>query len=187
MARTLSLLVTSLLLLTSAVASASDDSAAFSPRTLTGNERVSHHFSSPVIKGTFLDGSGAMLVGGRGAALFKHQWGIGGGGFTLVSGNGERTLSYGGPAVNYIFFPESLVHFDVGLMVAWGRSSGPGVASHGVFLLEPEAHLELNVARSFRIAMGVGYRHVVDRDNLLRSAPGLSAVVFGFGLRFGNF
>lgn len=174
-----------LLLFFGGVASADDD--AFSPRTLTGHERGSRHFSSPVLKATTLDGEGAILVGGRGAALFRHRWGIGGGGFTLVSGNGERTLSYGGPALNYIFFPESVVHFDVGLMVAWGRSSGPATGSHGVFLLEPEAHLEVNVTRSFRLALGVGYRHVFDRDDFPRGEQAASGVVFAFGLRFGHF
>lgn len=194
MARTLALLAGSLLLL-STVAYADEDAAdvateekpAFSPRTLTGSDRVSHQFSSPILKATWVDGRGAMLVGGRGAALFKHQWGLGGGGFTLVSGDGKRTLSYGGPAVNYIFFPESVVHFDVSLMLAWGRASGPDTVSHGVFLVEPEVNLEVNVARSFRIALGVGYRHVADRGSLLAGSPGLSGAVFGFGLRFGNF
>lgn len=184
MTRTLALLAGPLLLL-SGVASADD--AGFSPRTLTGNNRVAHQFSSPVLKATWLDGGGAILVGGRGGALIKHQLGVGGGGFTLVSGNGERSLSYGGPAVNYIFFPESLVHFDVGLMVAWGRARAPDTESHGVFLLEPEANLELNVARSFRLALSAGYRYVVDRGSLLTGERALSGFVFGVGLRFGNF
>lgn len=160
----------------------------FSIRTLTGRVRTSHHFSSPVLKGTRINGATGLLIGGRGAVLYDHSFGIGGGGFTLVSGDGETTLSYGGPALNYIFFPESVVHFDVGLMAAWGRGGERLGEFRSIFLLEPEAHVEINVTGSIRIALGAGYRHVFERGRGQTStSSALSGVTFMGALRFGNF
>ncbi len=159
----------------------------FKPRTLLEANPNTSQFASPVIKGTVVDGGAAMLIGGRGAALFMHSLGVGGGGLSKVAGSTDRSLAYGGLLVNYIFFSESLLHFDVGVMAGWGRSSEPGGPQVGIFVLEPEANLELNVTGRVRVVLGASYRHVAARGSGFSSVPGLTGLAGTFALRFGSF
>lgn len=166
----------------------SDTDDGFKPRTLIGDEALHWGgFGSPVLKVTSIDGSGAIFMGGRGAALLNHTLAFGGGGYALVAGQGERSLYYGGPAVNLVFFSEKLVHFDVGVLVGWGGTSIGEAPTRPLFVVEPEANLELNVAKNFRIALGVSYRYVTERGDFGAAARGLGGVSGNLAFRFGNF
>lgn len=165
------------------------EESGFRPRTLlqsSGKPSRWRGFSSPMIRASSLDGDRAFFIGGRGAAVFDHTFAIGGGGYTLLGGRDDASLSYGGPAVNIFFFPEKLVHFDLGLMTAWGRSRIGNAPSSGIFVLEPEVNVELNVAKSFRIALGASYRYVARSGSVTTAAPGLGGIAGTFALRFGS-
>lgn len=207
MARTIAALFSTVLLLSSGVAvaeesaqeetakqeTAKDEGARgdpnFKPNTLIGDGELHWGgFGSPVLKISSVDGRGAVLMGGRGAAVLNHAFAFGGGGFALVGGGtDDRSFAYGGPAVNFIFFAEKLVHFDLGLMVGWGSTSVADGPSRGVFVLEPEANLELNVAKNFRIALGASYRYVGESGGVTSAAKGLGGVSGNLAFRFGSF
>lgn len=166
---------------------AAEEQDTFRPRTLIGDGAASWGgFGSPVIKATSLAGGAAILVGGRGAAVLNHKVAIGGGGFGLAGRRDDLAFGYGGPSVNVIFFPESLVHFDVGALVGWGAARTGGVKT-GVFVLEPEVNLELNITHNMRLALGASYRHVTDVGGSTGIAPDFSGLTGTLALRFGTF
>jgi hypothetical protein len=171
----------------------------FQPRSLVPEgPRHWGGFGSPVLKVSSVGGSPALLVGGRGATLVNHVLAFGGGGFSLVSsapacdGCEQRpSLAYGGPTVNVLFFPEELLHLDVGALVGAGSADlpRPGVddTRRTVFVIEPEANLELNVTDHVRVALGVSYRYVLARGGGLARDAALSGLSGNIALRFGAF
>ncbi len=166
---------------------AAEEQETFRPKTLIGDRAASWGgFGSPVIKGTSLGGGTAILVGGRGAAVLNHTVAIGGGGFGLAGRRDDLAFGYGGPSVNVIFFPESLVHFDVGALVGWGGAR-TGSLETGVFVLEPEVNLELNITHNMRLALGASYRHVTEVSGATGIAPDFSGFTGTLALRFGTF
>ena len=87
--------------------------------------------------------------------------------------------------MNFIFFSSQLVHFDVGTMLAWGRASEDTWRSN-LLVVEPEANLELNVTRNFRVALGASYRYALETSGE-KHEVGLSGFAGSLALRFGTF
>ncbi len=183
-------LFTSLIALAGTSAFAHDEAPTedpnFTPKTLVGDTPMHWGgFGSPVIKLTTLGGDGAVLVGGRGATVLNHMLAFGAGGFGRAGGGRDMTLGYGGPTVNVIFFSDRLLHFDVGTMVAWGRASEEAWRSN-LFIVEPEANLELNMTQNFRIVLGGSYRFVLETSSV-KHEQGLSGLAGHLAFRFGTF
>jgi hypothetical protein len=143
------------------------------------------------------------FVGGKGAWLINHTVGIGGGGYGLtnpirIDGVEDMQMQFGcgGFMLEFIINSDELVHFDVSALIGGGGLAyevfdaslpyGRTYTEHPFFMLEPSAHLVLNVSHFFRIAAGGSYRHVNGVTSTYLSDNDLSGfsgeIVFMFGL-----
>jgi hypothetical protein len=168
-------------------------------------------FGGPMVAYTRFNGSDGLLVGGQGAVLINHLVYLGGGGYGLANRVGApsamidgqlRTmrydLGYGGGMIGVIIKNNHLLHAAAEVMIGGGgitwtqrdmENDGhmSGDKSDGFFVVQPAAHLELNVTRWMRVDAGAGYRFVTgvtlnDLDNSDVGGP-----VAGLTFRFGTF
>jgi hypothetical protein len=171
---------------------ASQDDA---PRVLLSGNLAHGGYGAPQVKATAVAGQAGLLMGGRGAWVIGHSLTLGGGGYGLAtrvdapeqaSGSATNTaisLGYGGFRAGYIIFPQDMVHFTVGLLIGGGgvsvvekraQSDIRTLHSASVFVLEPDAAIEVNITPSIRGAIDVSYRYMSDSG-----IPGLSSSAIG--------
>jgi hypothetical protein len=169
-------------------------SGAGSEQTLVSGDIESGGCGGPVLKLSGINDTFAVFVGGRGGWIINHSFIIGGGGYGLVtdvfvSGN-KLNMAYGGLWTEYILSSDNLVHFTFGTLIGMGNAhfDPEGKDQRTYFVLEPEANVELNVVRFFRLCAGVSYRFAIGVSGLSgvsdASLSGLSANIF---CKFGRF
>lgn len=172
-------------------------------------------FGGPMVKFSTIKNDFALLVGGYGGWLINHTFLIGGGGYGLSTrinaspsaqnkyGEGEQLklmFGYGGGVLEYVNRSNRLIHYSVSTLIGAGgvtyternqynyddgnEHKGP---TDAVFVLEPAANIELNVASFFRINAGASYRMVsgVNLEGLKNSD--LSGPSMNLALKFGVF
>jgi hypothetical protein len=133
---------------------------------------------------TRLNGENSAVVGGRGGWLIDHRLVIGGGGMgvatqvavpagtTPTDADHQLTFGYGGFWTEYVVAPGRLIHGSLGFLVGGGGLAfhrfrgGPmeDTRSDAVFVFDPTASVELNLASFVRLTMFVNYRMVTDVD-----------------------
>jgi len=158
--------------------------------TLIGDYAVEHGgFGGPVVKFSSVDGTFAAFVGGRGGWIINvrpgHTVVLGGGGYGLAndieairlnravpegraSAQTYLDFGYGGIEVEYVNRTRRLLHGAVQVLIGGGSVSFRDADNENlgdrfedeVFVLEPTAHLMLNVTSFLRIGGGAGYRFV---------------------------
>jgi hypothetical protein len=161
-------------------------------------------FGGPVAKISRVNGENAIFVGGRGGWIINHTFILGGGGYALVpnvrattpgsTGETQIELAYGGLELEYVGSSGKLLHSSFLLLVGGGAVSykqadstftSTDRSSHGFFIVEPSAHLHVNVTKFFRIAAGLSYRYVAGFSGPQSSNAELSgpagALTFEFG------
>lgn len=168
--------------------------------TLLGKARVSGGFGGPFMVQSRGDGSvgwgggGGVVVG----SFFLGGFGQGESfGTRVIQGvDHELSLGVGGIWLGVTYPTHKLVHPYGSLKLGWGglslspreRPNNRGF-NDAVFVVLPEAGLELNVVDWFRLVGHVGYRWVNGVDGLgghVR-ADAFNSVVWGVTLRFGSF
>ncbi|MBN2323349.1 MAG: hypothetical protein JXQ30_06410 [Spirochaetes bacterium] len=165
-----------------------------SEQTLIGEDIESGGCGGPVVKFSGVNDTFAVFVGGRGGWIINHSFVIGGGWYGLVtdvfvSGN-KLNMAYGGLWTEYILNSDNLVHFTFGTLIGMGNAhfDPQGTDQRTYFLFEPEANVEINVVRFFRVCAGVSYRFAIGVSGLSgvsdASLSGLSANLF---CKFGRF
>ncbi|HVG57751.1 MAG TPA: hypothetical protein VNA24_04305 [Hyalangium sp.] len=151
----------------------------------------------------------ALFFGGRGGWIVNHRFVLGVAGFAMVTrvpppagapnvGEDLRTeFRYGGLWLEYILFPDKLVHGSIGTLLAGGDVAyrrlrhtdreDQVVENDVVFAAEPVISLELNITRIFHLSVGAGYRYVgsVNLTGLRRED--LSGFTGSVILKFGKF
>lgn len=173
-------------------------------QTLISGDIESGGFGGPVLKATRINGTDALLVGGRGGWIINHTFVLGGGGYgltthvdsdTLGDGTVRRLdLGYGGVELEYLADSFRLIHWSASLLLGAGAVSfrdtvGNLVPENGdaFFVAEPGAYAVLNVTEFFRIAAGASYRFTtgVALERLAaEDVDGASIVVMA---KFGSF
>jgi len=162
-------------------------------------------YGGPVVKFNNIKGEFGLLVGGRGAWVINHSFGLGAGGYGLTNNiktdimiNGKQRriqFGYGGVFLEYVMNSHRMVHFTLSTLIGGGvvtLSDGDYLDNEGsfdntspFFALEPEAGIELNITTFFRINAGVSYLYIngVDKFNLTGDDfSGPSAyLIFKFG------
>jgi hypothetical protein len=129
----------------------------------------------------------AAFVGAHGALLLKHRVYLGMAGYGLATDEARAQIGgpdagpplemgYGGLLVGYVVPTPGLVQLTVDALLAGGGVKYDGTVASGiddewdgVFVFEPNAGLELKLARILRLGFGAGYRLVGGVDT-----PGLS-------------
>ena len=182
-----------LILLTPVMASAQQ-------KTLFGDNAYLSGYGGPICRVTRIAGEAAAFGGGRGALLVNGTWGLGFSGIGWsdrnVRGNDggsyEVDAGYGGVTFEYIWRTMELVHVAGELTTAAGGASQNPPASNSTgddafLVLEPAVMLEVNVARSFRIAAGGTYRFVNGIDLPAFTNDDFSGASFVVLFKFGRF
>ena len=170
--------------------------------TLFGKSRVVGGFGGPIVEYNFANDNTMVSVGGGGAVIIGDFF-IGGYGMGSTSTSWindvnndpfKIDLGHGGFWIGGTYPSHKLVHFFSSAKIGWGAVNmrfydDNFVIDDNVFVLEPEAGIEVNIFRWFRIAATAHYRWV---DGIDPSISGISRNYYnGFGanltFRFGGF
>lgn len=175
--------------------SAKDDSDWRQDTVLGGHRTIEQGgYGSVLLRASALNDDPALFVGGRGGWLLGHRLllGAAGAGQVLTVHSSDAAIEeypegknlefgYGGAFVAYHFLPERLVHPTAGLLIGAGglalsnrhfhdmNQDDRDFAANGVFIVEPEASLEVNMLDIMRLELTVSYRQALGVD-----LPGLS-------------
>lgn len=141
--------------------------------TLFNNARIVGAFGAPIVE-MGLGNDLATSVGGGGALVFRNVF-IGGYGMGSIDFGElieneeveEIDLGHGGFWIGYTPSPHRLLHLYTSARIGWGGvgvrlDDDPGFSDNfdNVFVMTPEAGIELNVASWLRVSGTVGYRFV---------------------------
>ena len=169
-------------------------------------ERVENGFVlAPDFKYTEIDHSSAKLAGVYGGWVYDHTLLLGAAGYWQTNQTAGSRMSYGGALVKWLVQNTEPVGFSLGALVGAGEARLPttvGFASfdddgHGTdnmpqvmttqsgtlllreqfFVFEPEADVNLKLARQVRLAVGVGYRVIGGAFNANSRLQGASGSV----------
>ncbi len=193
---------------------------------LSGKEVSISGFGGPTITFSQIQNDFALLTGGGGAVLFNQLFFVGGFGegistnhtlaqLTILNNYGSSTtyydlatnFGYGGFWLGYIYKPKKAVHLGLSTRLGWGNISlvendyhidrHDNIMSDAVFVVTPQAEVELNLYRWFKLNAGVGYRFVTGIDKTYLDPDGskrnffnksdFSRPQFTLGLLFGCF
>lgn len=165
-------------------------------------------FGGPFVQFTSINNQFGLLVGGGGGVIIDHTISIGGAGYGLASNVTEESaplnrpyvnMGYGGVFLQYINRSNDLIHVTGGALVGGGgvgyraayggNTEGPSnygdEMNDAFFVVEPNVEGVLNVARYFRLGVGISYRYISGIE-----APGLrnadfegaaARITFNFG------
>lgn len=179
-------------------------------RTVFDSKTRHGGYGAPETKITTMTGDAAVLVGGQGGWIINRHFIIGGAGYGLASrhtpdmqlqrptGASRIELGYGGPRVAYVFQPASLVHLTVGVLVGAGAltiatrapANDDGFDHHdsaGFFALEPQAEMDINLAKFVRLALGGSYRYLGSSGKPGLAASDLSGPAGSIAIKLGVF
>ncbi len=173
--------------------------------TLFDSEIESGGYGGPVIQfGEIVNGSG-IFFGGQGGWIINHMFVIGGKGYALVNEvdipnaqNLKLEFACGGILLEYIISSDQVLHFSVGSMIGAGGVKyaikdhelphvDVNYGDDGFIVLEPGAHVILNVAPIFRISLGANYRFISGVEYGDLSNSDLSGISAQIALKFGAF
>jgi len=163
-------------------------------RTLVHGEANYGGFGAVVFKGTGVNDQFAGFFGARGAWLIDHVFALGAGAYVMGGGvdvqrpSGEQSLDmwYSGAEIEFISGWSQVYHLTF-LTLIGGGSLGLEGESDGIWTVEPELNLEINVTSYFRLNFGGGYRFVWDVDIPELSNGDLSQFFGQVSLKFGAF
>jgi len=166
--------------------------------TLFNRAHVIGAFGAPIVEYSFHGDDVTTSVGGGGGLIIDNFF-IGGYGMgsideSIFDDDLERIeLGHGGFWLGYTIPSHKLLHFYSSVRLGWGGVNidvdNDFNEIDGVFVIEPEGGVELNVFGFFRIAATVGYRYV---DGINPNVSGLekdsfNGMVGALTFRFGGF
>ena len=152
-------------------------------------------FGGPIFEFSTVENEFAHLIGGGGAVLLNTTLFIGGYGIGLVTDHRRDILEgdklykdarlefgHGGLWFGYINHAPGMIHWGISSKFGWGdivlqedsENSNNNqddiykIASDKVFVIQPQAEIELNLTKWFKANVGVGYRFVTGiNENVL--------------------
>lgn len=167
--------------------------------TLFGQAQSVGAFGGPIVEYHYTDGDVDVMAGGGGALIINNFWiggyGVGSAPSSVFDIPDIRTLelAHGGLWLGGTFKPYKLIHFYSSVKLGWGAvdiefTDDDFNYLDDISVIQPEAGMEVNIFRWFRIAGTASYRFV----DGLSSNTGLKSDEFdglGFNLtfRFGFF
>ena len=170
------------------------DLEAQTARTMTGSEPTHSGFGAAVFKGSAVNDQFAGFFGARGAWLIDHVFALGAGGYVMGGGvdvelaSGTRSLGmwYGGAEIEFISGWSQVYHITFLTLIGGGSLDLEGEAD-GIWAVEPELNLEINVTPYLRMNFGGGYRFIWDVDVPEIDNGDLSQFFGQVSLKFGAF
>ena len=185
-------------------------------RTVFSRNKSNGGYGAFTVSYSNIGGHDALVTGGRGAFIFDHTLAFGLGGYGFVnnldydyyhgSSSTNRDLSlaggYGGFIIEPIIAGKSPVHLSFPILIGgggvalvdmygweyWGKPQ-PGYEYDydAFFVIEPAVELEFNLARFFRLAAAVSYRHTSEIQLAQTEKDALRGFNYGLTFKFGKF
>jgi hypothetical protein len=174
--------------------------AQYQEKTLLKETKLWGGFGGPMFTISRAGGDWGGGSGGGGAVIMDHFF-LGGFGQRESFGsrrfdgeNYELEVNYGGIWLGLVTPSHKMVHSYFSMKLGSGttrydqRGNGGVYASDGVFVVMPEAGVEVNINRWFRLAATGGFRFVGGFGGLdVLKNTAFNSPVLGFTLRFGGF
>ncbi len=170
--------------------------------TLFGRSHSAGFFISPMVEYSMLD-SEVRVSSGGGLGLVIDNFFIGGYGLAavdldaLIDDNAESLevdIAHSGLWLGYTFPSHKLLHLFTSVRAGWGLVNttfdNNGINNGDrIFVVTPEAGVEVNLFRWLRLAGTVGYRQVNGVNNAISGLTNsdVSGVTGGLTLRIGGF
>lgn len=156
-------------------------------------------FGGPIFEFTSMEGNYAQFIGGGGAVLLNQTLFFGGYGMGLVTDHRRNIneggeyfedarieFGHGGFWFGYIHEAPKMIHFGVSSKFGWGGlylhenwvnnnydpENMDAIATDLVFVVQPQAEIELNLAKWFKANVGVGYRFVTGINENIKDDDG---------------
>jgi hypothetical protein len=159
---------------------------------------------TPEVKINSIQGDIGTLIGFYGGALINRSFLLGiSGGVNL--GHPRVNYGYFGGIVQFIYKPETLLHFSGQLLLAYGSTKDYENPKSGLldnfwnisgthfFVMEPGINLEMNLSNRLTLVAGVSYRYVSGLNENSENVSithvtnkDLSGLNFNIGLKFGK-
>jgi len=172
--------------------------------TLVGDGFHSGGYGGLLFRVGIVKGEAALFSGGRGAWIINHRFAIGGGGYSMLTdvktdavttgGNPlYMKIHMGGLELEYIEDSDKLLHWTFLVTLGGGtvavrtKGSTADYDSDEFFVMEPNANMDLNINKWFRIGVGVSYRFAIGVDNPYAKASDVSGPSIGAVFKFGAF
>lgn len=175
-------------------------------KTLLGDPVKQGVYATPVLKfGAFGPRSeGSLIVGAQGGWILDHRYvlGLGVYGLSTPIKAAERweieglvtIFNYGGLMLSYIHHSNRLVHAEATMLIGVGEVNYRDEAywakypkGDNYIVIEPGINLILNLTRTLRAGMGLGYRHVGRMNIIGMNRSDVSGVNFNLLLQVGYF
>jgi len=180
-------------------------------QTIFSKRRSNGGYGAITINYSEIGGRDALVTGGRGGFIFDHSFAIGLGGYGFVNNLDYNNYQletdfslaggYGGIFFEPIIAGRSPVHVSFPILIGMGGVSlfknyvrnrddyhpYPEYGNDVFFVVEPAVELEFNLARFFRLAATVSYRHTSKIDLFKTDENVLKGFNFGMTFKFGKF
>ena len=177
------------------------------PQTLIGDGvEFTSGFGGFMIQFAPVRGDFAAMTGGGGAVLINNAFYFGGYGMSMsddiriTSGveDYEVSFDHGGLMMGFIIRPVKIFHLGLSSKVGWGDISfnqfdtggfgfvGP-TRRDNVFVVNPQAELEVNMTSWFKINASVGYQLTNGVNNFYYSDQDFNGTTIGLSFLFGWF
>lgn len=181
-------------------------------------------FGGPIVEFSSVDDATGVFVGGGGAVIINQTFFFGGYGMGLTTDKPQYSITinrenaeplsftnlrpqigHGGFWLGYIHQSHKIVHWALSTKIGWGGitySQGSNdyqideLGSDGIFVVSPQAEIEINLFTWFKLNLGVGYRYVGGIDAKYNTPEGLQPIMASGALKsptgsitlmFGNF
>ena len=160
-------------------------------------------FGAASLRYSSMSNQNVLILGGRFGLIINESIVIGGGFYGTINGintnsfdqlsgqNVMLNMNYGGLELEYIFFPHSLIHGSIGILLAGGGlyfgvpdNSVPhnSYSKFDLLVYEPSANIEINTLKWLHIDLNVSYRIItsynytgygISKDDLTGPSAGL--------------
>lgn len=177
------------------------------PQTLLGDGvQFTSGFGGFMIGFAPVQGNIKALSGGGGALLINNSFYLGGYGMSMaedlvVTSNStdyEVDFDHGGLMMGFVILPSRMTHLGISTRIGWGdirfyeyNSVGTGFVGRSindnVFILNPQAELEINMTSWFKINANAGYQIANGVNNFYYSQNDFNGATFGLSFLFGWF
>ena len=158
-------------------------------------------YGGPELVMTQLNGSNALLIGGKGAGIwgndiYAFSTGLGAymtAGRLALDANRDFGLAFGGVMVGYARDPSSVLHFNadalLGIGQAWttDRTTSNQLEAGNVLVLNVSVSADINLTEHFQLGIGAGWRVVSNPNITGLSGSALSGPSLSLSFEFGRF
>jgi len=152
------------------------------------NMKPTGGYGAPFVGVSSLDGSGALVLGGRAGVMLDRHFVFGGTGTAVIGKHQSEAekdrliLGYGGVFVEFVpnFKKTAHLSFPISLQVGGVQDDSGGFENVTVFVIDPAVSLEMNYSHNLLVSANLGYRLVNGKYSEELSGVYASAV-FKFG------